>query len=115
MPEKIKGSNLERARAAANKAAALGEDINLTDYKSQETEKPKNIDPTGLSDADKERMLATGVMINDTSQRTELSFNWIIPLFITRPGRRREVMAISSRRKIRLVRRLLVESRFCRY
>ncbi|MDD4873566.1 MAG: hypothetical protein PHE15_01110 [Dehalococcoidales bacterium] len=70
MPEKINKSNIEKARAAENKVAALGKDLELAKYISQETEKPSNIDPSRLCVTDKEKMLSTGVMIDNPSQRT---------------------------------------------
>ncbi len=69
MPEKINSSNLEKARAAVNKRAALGADIDLNNYNSPAHEKPVNTDPSELSAKDKEKMLATGVILDDPSQR----------------------------------------------
>ena len=70
MPEKLNNTNLEKARAAANKNAALGKDIELASFKSDEAEKPQNIDPSSLPVEDKERMLSTGVMLDDPAQRS---------------------------------------------
>ncbi len=70
MSEKINSSNIEKAKAASNKSASSGEDIELAKYNLQEIEKPQNIDPSQLSADDKERMLSTGVMIDDPSQRS---------------------------------------------
>ncbi|NLL89654.1 MAG: SufD family Fe-S cluster assembly protein, partial [Dehalococcoidales bacterium] len=70
MPEKLNNTNLEKARAAAHKNAALGKDIELSAYKNDTAEKPKNIDPSALSKEDKERMLSTGVMLDDSAQRS---------------------------------------------
>jgi Fe-S cluster assembly scaffold protein SufB len=71
MPEKLNNTtNLEKARAAANKNAALGKNIELSSFKNDEVEKPKNIDPSSLPSQDKDKMLATGVMLDDPSQRS---------------------------------------------
>jgi len=69
MPEKINSSNLEKARAAANKRASLGADIDLNSYKIPASEKPVNTDPSKLSAKDKGKMLSTGVMLDDPTQR----------------------------------------------
>ena len=70
MPEKLNNTNLEKAKAAANKNATLGKDIELASFKIDEAEKPQNIDPSSLPVEDKERMLATGVMLDDPAQRS---------------------------------------------
>ncbi len=70
MPEKLNYTNLEKAKAAAGKNAALGKDIELSSFKNDEAEKPQNIDPSSLPVADKERMLSTGVMLDDPTQRS---------------------------------------------
>jgi Fe-S cluster assembly scaffold protein SufB len=59
----------DRARAAANKPAALGEDIDLGDYLSSAEELPYQTDPSQLPAPAKERMLGAGVMLDDLSQR----------------------------------------------
>jgi Fe-S cluster assembly scaffold protein SufB len=70
MPEKLNNTNLEKAKAAANKNADIGKDIELSSFKNDIAEKPKNIDPAALSMEDKERMLSTGVMLDDPTQRS---------------------------------------------
>ena len=69
MPEKINNTNLEKARVAANKRASLGIDIDLNSYNIPTPDKAINTDPSRLSAKDKEKMLATGVMLDDPSQR----------------------------------------------
>ena len=59
----------EKAKAAAGKKAALGEDIDLGKYSSDSEALPYQSDPSGLSPQTKERMLGAGVILDDTSQR----------------------------------------------
>ncbi|MDD4924227.1 MAG: SufD family Fe-S cluster assembly protein [Dehalococcoidales bacterium] len=70
MPEKLNNTNLEKAKAAANKNASIGKDIELSKYVIDSAEKPKNIDPSALPAEDKEIMLSTGVMLDDPTQRS---------------------------------------------
>jgi Fe-S cluster assembly scaffold protein SufB len=60
----------EKARAAIDKKAALGEDIDLKEYTGGESEHPYRQDPSQLPRDVKERMLGAGVMLEDTSQRS---------------------------------------------
>jgi len=69
MPEEIK-TNMEKARDAENKKASIGDDLDLTAYTSQKAEKPANIDLAEIKAKDKQQMLATGVMLDDLSQRS---------------------------------------------
>ena len=71
MPE-IKSSKTfkDRAKAAANKPAALGEDIDLSSYVSSAEEQPYQDDPAKLPAKAKEQMLEAGVILDDTSQRS---------------------------------------------
>ncbi|MGD0794912.1 MAG: SufD family Fe-S cluster assembly protein [Dehalococcoidales bacterium] len=59
-----------KARAAIDKKAALGEDIDLKKYTSAESEYPYRKDPSELPAVVKERMLGAGVILEDTSQRS---------------------------------------------
>jgi len=59
----------DRAKAAADKPAALGEDIDLSAYVSSTDEQPYWADPSQLPDKAKEQMLGAGVMLDDVSQR----------------------------------------------
>jgi Fe-S cluster assembly scaffold protein SufB len=59
----------DKARAAAAKPAAFGEDIDLDAYVSSAGEQPSQIDPTKLPDKAKERMLQAGVVLDDPGQR----------------------------------------------
>jgi len=69
MSQEIKRASIEKARAAENKKAAIGDDLDLSSYESQMAEKPSNANPTTLSAKDKERRLTAGVMLDDLSQR----------------------------------------------
>jgi len=70
MSQEIKPSNIQKARAAENKKAAIGDDLDLSSYESQAAEEPSNTNPAAISAKDKERMLAAGVMLDDLSQRS---------------------------------------------
>jgi Fe-S cluster assembly scaffold protein SufB len=59
----------EKARAAAAKPAAFGEDIDLDTYVSSAEEQPYQDDPSKLPARAKERMLEAGVILNDPGQR----------------------------------------------
>ena len=59
----------DRARAAADKPAALGEDIDLSAYASSTEEQPYQDDPSQLPTQAKKQMLEAGVILDDTSQR----------------------------------------------
>jgi len=60
----------EKAAAAANKPAAIGEDLDLALYESPPEELPYQADLAALPSEDKERMLKAGVSLDDTSQRS---------------------------------------------
>ena len=60
----------DKAQAAANKPAALGEDIDLNSYISSAEEQPYQADPSQLPARVKEQMLGTGVILDDVSQRS---------------------------------------------
>jgi Fe-S cluster assembly scaffold protein SufB len=60
----------DKAKAAASKAAALGEDIDLKKYISSDEEYPYRDDLSQLPPKAKEQMLNAGVMLDDTSQRS---------------------------------------------
>jgi len=70
MPEEIDKSNIDKARAAENKKAAIGDDLDLSSYHSQMADEPSNTNPTSLSAKDRQQMLSTGVMLDDLSQRS---------------------------------------------
>jgi len=60
----------EKAKAAAEKKAALGEDINLNAYVGEAEEQPYRADPAELPAKAKERMLGAGVILDDTGFRS---------------------------------------------
>ncbi len=59
----------EKARSAAAKPAAFGEDIDLDTYVSSAEEQPSQVDPSGLPARTKKRMLEAGVILDDPDQR----------------------------------------------
>jgi len=60
----------DKAKAAANKPAALGEDVDLSAYISSAEEQPYQTDPSELPPKTKEQMLGAGVILDDVSQRS---------------------------------------------
>jgi Fe-S cluster assembly scaffold protein SufB len=97
MPEKLNKTNLEKARAAINKNAIIGNDIVLSSYKDDSTDKPKNIDPSSLSREDKEKMLSTGVMIDDPAQRSGTFIQMgNTPVHFSQKQEGIEIMAVSQ-------------------
>jgi Fe-S cluster assembly scaffold protein SufB len=60
----------EKAKAAADKKAALGEDIDLSKYIRDGEEQKYQPDPSQLPRNAKERMLSAGIMLDDPSQRS---------------------------------------------
>jgi len=71
MPEiKSSETHKDKARAAAAKPAALGEDIDLGAYASSADEQPYQADPSQLPPQAKGQMLGAGVILDDTSQRS---------------------------------------------
>ncbi len=69
MLEEVK-ARLEKARAAENKKAAVGDDVDLSKYKSQQTQKPKHVAISSIPSEDRMKILATGVTLDDVSQRS---------------------------------------------
>jgi len=69
MLEEVK-SRLEKAKAAENKKAAVGDDVDLSKYKSQQTQKPKHVATSSIPSEDRMKILATGVTLDDVSQRS---------------------------------------------
>ncbi len=60
----------DKAQAAATKQAALGEDIDLSEYVTTDSEHPYQADPSRLPSRTKERMLEAGVTLDDVRQRS---------------------------------------------
>jgi len=63
-------NNKDRAKAAATKVAALGEDIDLSAYINSAEEQAYQDDPSQLPAKAKEQMLGAGVILDDVSQRS---------------------------------------------
>jgi Fe-S cluster assembly scaffold protein SufB len=59
----------DKARAAAAKPAAFGEDIDLDIYVGSTEEQPSQVDPSKLPAKAKERMLEAGIILDDPGQR----------------------------------------------
>jgi Fe-S cluster assembly scaffold protein SufB len=60
----------DKAKAAASKAAAYGEDIDLNKYVSSGEEHPYQDDPSQLPPETRKQMLSAGVMLDDARQRS---------------------------------------------
>jgi Fe-S cluster assembly scaffold protein SufB len=60
----------DRAKAAAAKPAALGDDIDLSTYVTSTEEQPYRADPSELPAPAKQQMMEAGVILDDTSQRS---------------------------------------------
>jgi len=60
----------DKAKAVSAKPAAFGEDVDLDSYVSSAEEQPYQDDPSQLPAKTKERMLETGVILDDLSQRS---------------------------------------------
>ena len=71
MHHEVKSSKTyqDRAKRAVTKPAALGEDIDLSNYVNSTEELPYQADPSQLPAQTKEQMLGAGVMLDDVSQR----------------------------------------------
>jgi uncharacterized protein len=59
----------EKAKSAAEKKAVIGEDIDLKQFTRSAEEHPYQKDPSELQAATKSKMLETGLMLDDPSQR----------------------------------------------
>jgi Fe-S cluster assembly scaffold protein SufB len=68
MLEEMK-SRHEKAIAAENKKAAVGDDVDITRYESQAVPEPKQIEISAIPARDRENILTTGVTLDDVSQR----------------------------------------------
>ena len=87
----------DKAQAAANKPAALGEDIDLNTYLSSAEEQPYQVDPSQLPAKAKEHMLEAGVILDDVSQRSGTYIQMDnAPVHISIRQEGVEVMAVSQ-------------------
>jgi uncharacterized protein len=66
----VSSADQEKAMAAVNKKASLGEDIDLNKYTGKDSDHPYQKDPSELPSEVKERMLSAGVVLEDTKQRS---------------------------------------------
>ena len=60
----------EKAKAAENKKAVVGDDVDLSKYESHQTQKPKHVATSSIPSEDRLNILATGVTLDDVSQRS---------------------------------------------
>jgi Fe-S cluster assembly scaffold protein SufB len=60
----------DKARAAADKTSAIGEDIDLNQYVSEDEEPEYQEDPSQLPAEAKQRMLDAGIILDDDGQRS---------------------------------------------
>jgi Fe-S cluster assembly scaffold protein SufB len=86
-----------KAKAAVNKPAALGEDIDLSNFVSEAEALPYRADPSQLPDKAKKQMLGAGVIVDDMSQRsgTYIQMN-NTPVHTSAKQEGIEVMAVSQ-------------------
>jgi len=71
MPEAKSSEALkDKAKAAVNKPAALGEDLDLNAFVSEAERLPYRADPSQLPPEAKKQMLEVGVVLEDTRQRS---------------------------------------------
>jgi len=87
----------DKAKAAASKPAAFGEDIDLGAYVSSAEEQPYQADPAKLPSGAKKRMLEAGVILDDPGQRTGTFIQMDnIPIHSSTKQEGVEVMAINQ-------------------
>jgi Fe-S cluster assembly scaffold protein SufB len=67
---KTSRSNEDKAKAALNKAAAYGEDIDINNYVNPEEKLPYREDPSQLAEKTKKDMLGAGIILDDPTQRS---------------------------------------------
>lgn len=60
----------DKAKAATNKPAAFGEDIDLSKFSRESEQYSYQPDPSALPPDTKERMLSTGIILDDPGQRS---------------------------------------------
>jgi len=91
------GTHRDKAKAALNKPASFGEDIDLTAYTSPPEEYTHPSHPSQLPAKDKEKMLGAGIIIDNPSQRIG-TFIQVdnVPLHSSVRQEGIEVMAISE-------------------
>ena len=87
----------EKAKAAVNKPASLGEDIDLSQFTGESEKMPYQPEPSSLSRETKEKMLEVGVMVDNPAQRsgTYIQVN-NAPMHFSASEDGIEVMAVSE-------------------
>jgi Fe-S cluster assembly scaffold protein SufB len=87
----------DKARAAKAKPAALGEDIDLSAFSAEAEALPYQANPSKLSAKAKKQMLQTGVILDDTKQRSGTYIQMDnMPVHYSSQQEGIEVMAISE-------------------
>jgi Fe-S cluster assembly scaffold protein SufB len=93
----IKSSHAEKAKAASAKPAALGEDIDISAFTTEAEEQPYQADPSKLPAQAKKQMLETGVILDDSRQRSGTYIQMDnMPVHFSSQQEGIEVMAISQ-------------------
>jgi Fe-S cluster assembly scaffold protein SufB len=96
----VSKADKDKAKAAANKKAAFGEDIDINKYTSASEEHPYQANPSQLSPQTKEKMLGAGVMLDDLSQRSGTYLQMDnAPVHFSTQQAGVEVMALSKARQ----------------
>ena len=87
----------EKAKAASAKPAALGEDIDISAFATEAEEQPYQADPSKLPAQAKKQMLETGVILDDSKQRSGTYIQMDnMPVHFSSQQEGIEVMAISQ-------------------
>jgi Fe-S cluster assembly scaffold protein SufB len=87
----------EKAKAASAKPAALGEDIDISTFATEAEEQPYQADPSKLPAQAKKQMLETGVILDDSKQRSGTYIQMDnMPVHFSSQQEGIEVMAISQ-------------------
>jgi len=87
----------EKAKAAATKKAAYGEDIDIARYTGSDAGHPYQADPSRLPAPTKEKMLSAGVILDDPSQRSGTYLQMDnVPVHFSAKQEGIEVMAVSK-------------------
>jgi Fe-S cluster assembly scaffold protein SufB len=69
MSEEIK-IRQEKAKAASSKKAVFGDDIDLSRFETRAASTPTQVKPSDIPSKDREKILGTGVMLDDMRQRS---------------------------------------------
>jgi uncharacterized protein len=69
-PGGVTGNNREKASSALNKPASNGPDVDLGKFITPDKDLPYQADPSALPTADKQQMLASGIVLDDHKERS---------------------------------------------